>query len=611
MKAFTLKLIIILSAIQINLNAEAEIETKVKNKLEIANNLFKTYNDSCIQIASEALELSKSIKFIKGQVESREFLALAFKNFGFNQRAIENLNEALIYNEKLEDKSHIAENYRMLGESYRVAILYDKSLDYLNQAKNIFISIKDSIGIAKTYNRFASVYFEMFNSLNANNQLKKNNYSDSILISIKKSNFICNRIKLNQILVSNYNILGTFYNSINVDDSSLMYFNFAIEISKQNNYLNEYTETLISKSELLMKSKKYEDALDCLDSAYFLSNLLNAPGYKRVCLSIKYLCYWKKGFYEKALLTLDTLNKYEVIIYDKTLKANSNIMQNYYEEKRITDQLEISKQRISYTVVFASIVLILFTLIIFILRKANKEHKEINSQLKILNNTKDKFYSIIAHDLKNPLGSFRQVTSLLTDNYNDIEEKDRIEFLQLMKESSKNLYSLLENLLEWSRTQRGLITFLPNVYDLNMITEEIFDLLKLTAENKNIRLINKVPLRYTAVFDLNLMKIIIRNLISNSIKFTQTDGIIEVGSYLKGKENIIYIKDSGIGMSKDTIDKLFKIEESISTLGTSNEKGTGLGLILCKEFVEKHNGKIWVESELGIGSKFNFSIPII
>lgn len=251
------------------------------------------------------------------------------------------------------------------------------------------------------------------------------------------------------------------------------------------------------------------------------------------------------------------------------------------------------------------------------LKKLNLKLNELNSRLKaseedlvIMNATKDKFFSIIAHDLKNPLGNFREITRLLHDSYNDFEESERIEFIELMKDSSNNIYSLLENLLEWSKTQKGSINFNPICFDLNEIVKNTLSLMHLSAENKKTKLINKVDPNSNVFGDVNLLNTVIRNLISNSIKFTPENGFIEIESKRNEKTYLISIKDSGVGMSQSTIDKLFRIDSSVTTLGTAKETGTGLGLILCKEFVDIHNGKIWVESEIGKGSTFFIELPL-
>jgi PAS domain S-box-containing protein len=245
---------------------------------------------------------------------------------------------------------------------------------------------------------------------------------------------------------------------------------------------------------------------------------------------------------------------------------------------------------------------------------ADAEIQRKNAELAELNASKDKFFSIIAHDLRNPLGNFKLITKLLHEDFDDLSNEERIELLESMKDSADNIYSLLENLLEWSQTQRNKIQFNPVELNLKLLSVGIINLLKPTAEKKQIQLINNISISSEVYADVNMINTVLRNLLSNAIKFTPNGGKIEIGIIkssddLMTSDDCIYVKDEGIGMSQDTIQKLFKIDENISTLGTNNEKGTGLGLILCKEFVEKHGGRIWVESEECKGSTFYFSLP--
>jgi PAS domain S-box-containing protein len=228
-----------------------------------------------------------------------------------------------------------------------------------------------------------------------------------------------------------------------------------------------------------------------------------------------------------------------------------------------------------------------------------------------LNATKDKFFSIIAHDLRGPFANFRVVTDLLTSSYDELEETEKKEFLELIKDSANNLYSLLENLLDWSRSQRGTMPFNPNEFDFSLIAKNTVNFLKLSADNKNIELINNITDDTYITADVNMITTVIRNLVSNAIKFTANGGQININSTITEKDSIFSVQDNGIGLSKETINKLFRIDTQVTTIGTNDEKGTGLGLILCKEFVEKHGGKIWVESEVGKGSTFYFSLPCL
>ena len=260
-----------------------------------------------------------------------------------------------------------------------------------------------------------------------------------------------------------------------------------------------------------------------------------------------------------------------------------------------------------------------FNLMVDKLEKASNDMKSLNVSLESknkklyeLNATKDKFFSIIAHDLKNPLGSFREITKMLYDEYGSFDENEKLELLKLIKESSNQVYNLLENLLEWSQTQKGKIKYNPTDNDIRAIVDFSLQLHKLTADNKQITIINNIPENVSIFADASLLNTILRNLISNAIKFTPINGIVEIGLSNNPPDGflLIYVKDTGIGMTKDIIDKLFRIDENIISFGTNGEKGTGLGLLLSKEFTEKNGGKIWVESKEGKGSTFYFTVPV-
>lgn len=243
------------------------------------------------------------------------------------------------------------------------------------------------------------------------------------------------------------------------------------------------------------------------------------------------------------------------------------------------------------------------------------ELRERKAELKKSNETKDKFFSIIAHDLKSPFNSLLGFSEILKENYDDFDIEKKKKFISIINQGLEDTHKLLKNLLFWSRSQRGTIDFNPEKLNLKLMFNEPIELLNQPAKNKSILLTNKIPEKIVVYADKNMLSTIIRNLISNAIKFTPKGGKIEFNSTVRTIKNNqkvveVVIKDNGIGVSKKMQSKLFDIGESTSTKGTENESGTGLGLILCKEFVEKHGGKIWVESEVGKGSKFYFTIPL-
>lgn len=236
--------------------------------------------------------------------------------------------------------------------------------------------------------------------------------------------------------------------------------------------------------------------------------------------------------------------------------------------------------------------------------------KNQNEELKRLNAAKDKFFSIVAHDLKNPFSAIIGSSDLLINRIenNNVQELDKL--AKIINQSSKKALDLLLNLMEWSQIQTGRINFLPEFFDLNLLVEETLSLLACNADEKTISIQNYISQGTLVYADKRMISAVLRNLISNALKYTNLNGLISIASESQAEKVIISVNDNGVGIADKEMEKLFKIDVVHSTPGTLKEKGTGLGLILCKEFLEKNKGEIWIESELNIGTKFFFSLPI-
>jgi len=251
--------------------------------------------------------------------------------------------------------------------------------------------------------------------------------------------------------------------------------------------------------------------------------------------------------------------------------------------------------------------------IVIDINERKKVEVEINlktEQLQKSNAEKEKFLSILAHDLKGPLNSFMGFTDILMTNIENLSTTNILEISKMMNDSANNLYRLLDNLLEWSRIKQGLMLTEPYSMNLSKEVDVILTSFLDTAAQKQIELRPNIDLIQTVFVDPHMLKSILRNLVYNAIKFTPRGGKVEINAALDEMGLVVVeIKDNGIGMDQTMLSNLFRLDVNTKRSGTENEPTSGLGLILCKDFIEENGGAIWVKSEIGVGSSFYFSLP--
>lgn len=241
----------------------------------------------------------------------------------------------------------------------------------------------------------------------------------------------------------------------------------------------------------------------------------------------------------------------------------------------------------------------------------DQNKKLINSERELKNSlqTKDKLFSVIAHDLRSPFTALVGLTKILTQNITKLESSKIVEQGDQIHESSKKLLTLIENLLYWSRSQTGNLTLFPERISLGQIVTDAISLYSDQARSKEIKFINETGLNHVAFADFETISTVVRNLISNALKFSHTNGVVTINANKEGGNTMLIISDTGVGISPEKLNEIFNIEKSAPTKGTNQEHGTGLGLLICKEFIEKNKGEIWVDSTEGEGTTFTVSLP--
>lgn len=514
-----------------------------------------------------------------------------------------------------------------IAEIYSRLEKYDKAIEFSQKALTIFKTVDNKKGIAYNYNLNGTIF-----------QNKKD--WNKALLFFKAGLEI--RLMINDIpgAASSLINIGDCYLELNLPDSALTNYNNGIEFYKKAGFTN-YGQSYIGLGKYYSTKKNYKESIRYLEEAIRVGKLTKNPANIQKANDLLHLINFTLKDYKKAyeIQTLarqedDSLRKSDYMNKITTLELNQafekQVRKKEIEEfkKNALYESHLYKQRIfMYGLVVILLVISVITLLFYrnnkyinrtndLLTQYNlkiSQQKEAiqsqNEQLRELNATKDKFFSIIAHDLKNPFSGILGMSEHIISTWPKSSYEETVSLVKLIHDSSQNAYDLLENLLEWSKAQTGRIIFNPEHFMFHQLLKDVNELLHNFSDQKKITLnyITEDNLKLYA--DQNMIQTVMRNLITNAIKFTEPEGKITVSAKHEGDSVKITVSDTGVGISEINKEKLFSISEKITSLGTKKEKGTGLGLLLCKEFIEKHGGKIWVVSEPGKGSDFIFTIP--
>jgi signal transduction histidine kinase len=405
--------------------------------------------------------------------------------------------------------------------------------------------------------------------------------------------------------------IASCYIEINQFDSAKYYLISGLEMAEKYNLRNEKLHLYQAMGILMSKTGNFKSAFEYQQSYIALyDSIYNS---------------------EKDKMVADITGKYEI---EQKEKENELLRQ-----QNTIKQLQVEKttNKLKYLFLIALVIILSITVFLWMLIRSNKARKETNKilegknrqivlqkdqlvetlhflsqrehNLAEANATKDRFFSIIAHDLKNPFTGILGFSKILNDDFDQLSEAEQRQYISYINESSDQLYKLLDNLLQWARAQLNQIDPKPEQIAIGRLVNNCVLLYKNIARNKNIHIEYDPRCNLTAYADPGMMETIMRNLLSNAIKFSPHDGVIKISASKVGKHTEITVSDSGIGMSDEEQLKLFKIDVRLQKKGTASEQGSGLGLIICKEFVERNHGSVRLQSKKGVGSQFTITLP--
>ncbi|MTI31701.1 tetratricopeptide repeat-containing sensor histidine kinase [Xanthovirga aplysinae] len=614
-----------------------------KAEVESYNKLSKNYIridlHKSLEFSKKALNIAEEIQWPKGIATSLSNQGRYYREIGDYRRATAPLLKALKISNEIKDQKLAVIILGDLGLSF--THLKDKefeALDYLEQALQISQKIGFIPGECRTLSFIGRYYYqkkEYEKSIDFYQKaIEKLPYvettrgtatlMENMGLSYRKME---HPLKARQYFLDAYNILKTTDN-IRVISELLKHIGDTYQDSGDNNLALDYYKKALDYS---IKSSWEEQSVELYQT---IANMYAAENnYEQAFTYGKLQANYKDSLYRENLA-----DQFEILQkLTSTEKQLSRMEKDLLSQKNKVQKAELEKRRILSYFLIVSLSLITFVFIGLYIRFTEKKRshalleiknqristqnkmlndineklKQSEQELKTLNSTKDTLFSIISHDLRSPINTLSSFLKLFTNSPNHFSEKELKLVSEKMKQSLHNLSQMLDGLLNWSLSQMGKINYSPEKLSIKELTHEVLAPMEDSIENKELTLNLKFQTDQWAYADPNMLRIVIRNILANAIKFTPRGGNIQISTHFKNPFIELIIEDSGIGMSREEIEKLLKGYEHLSNPGTEKEKGTGLGLKLSKDFIDENKGELKISSELGKGSTITICIPAL
>ncbi len=597
-----------------------------------------------LDYSNKALEAAKKLNYKPGMAEALANLGEFYLDQGETNTALEYFTSYQKISIELQDSARLADAYCLIGKVHRQQQMYNTALSFYQEALSIAREHNYTQLLGKCYNQIGGLYY-------FKGEYKK--ASEFFSQSLKYISADENKAEYAAAL----NNIGVVFKADKQHRKALVHLKKALFIMEELGNVRDLSVVLMNIGEIYQVYNDYDLAETYYTRALDAAIQVNAVG--RIVESYEYLAglHAEKENYEKAYqfkslyaAYKDTLAESEQrdrlqeiskkLAVERQEKAFSQLVKDkeielLSKEYKISKLELLRKNNLFYLSAIISVLLTLLVLVFYnrnnLKRKQNEQleeqHKrtyihnrqlqEMNDklsrseqELKDLNDTKDKFFSIISHDLRGPLYTLAGFIQIMRKDVSAFSADELNRFSVQMERALQGVTALLDNLFQWASTQAGLIEFAPTQVKLHQVVEENTQLLQATADLKEINLENTVADDFKITADLQMLRLALRNLIANAIKFTEKGGWVKISAQQQENKGVcIHVQDNGIGMQEEDLQKLFKTKARYTQRGTENEKGSGLGLLLCKEFIELHKGRIEVVSKPGQGTTFTIWLP--
>lgn len=567
-----------------------------------------------------SLQINNEKEDLVALSDSHTQIATIYRYWGYYEKAIVHALDAVQYGKESNNKKSLSIATTNLGNVYKELKQFGQALTYYRSAEALEKAASDSFGLGIVFTSIGEVFTGMQQYDSASIYLNK-------ALQIKNSRSDTRGVGITLMA------LGQLEDFRGNQSKAFTYLNQANKILLQSNDTRNLVLCYIHTAALNQKTGNSDKELEALTNALSIALKYNYREYQKEVYFGLASYYERKGDYVRSLENYKLYHSISGTISSgtDTLRINEVRLLRLVDHKENTisilkknneiDELKISSQNLVLQglMIFGVLLLIFVGFVVWRYKSAKKTASRLNEQaveiqrqskeLEKLNITKDKFFSIIAHDLRNPFVAVLGYSDMLREDIDSLTREEIVEFANRIKNSNQQLYKLVEDLLTWARLQSSNVHIERNAILLYEIAENIEDIVRQQAESKGVMVVNEVPKNIYGYVDSRMLQSTLTNLVTNAIKFSHSGGRVTLSGVEGEKTVSISVEDTGIGIPKEDLDKLFRLDIKYTRLGTDDEEGTGLGLLLVKEMVERNGGEVTVKSEVNSGTVFTITLP--